>query len=159
MGPTSGFLRRLGVIEANRENAGKALRSGAVVLVFPGGDYDSYRSTFAENVIDFGGRTGYVRTAVAARVPIVPTVSIGAQETQLFLTRGDSIARRLGLKRLLRTEILPVSVGFPFGLSVFFRPMCRCRARSSRVCSSRSTSSAASARTPTSTRSMPTSAR
>jgi len=121
-GPTAGYLRRLGAIEANRENAGKALRSGAVVLVFPGGDYDSYRPTVAENVIDFGGRTGYVRTALAARAPIVPAVSIGAQESQLFLTRGDSIARRLGLKRLLRTEILPVSVGFPFGLSVLLPP-------------------------------------
>src|SRR6185312_10813806 len=65
---------------------------------------------------------GYVRTALAARAPIVPAVSIGAQESQLFLTRGDSIARRLGLKRLLRTEILPVSVGFPFGLSVLLPP-------------------------------------
>ncbi|MBV8966205.1 MAG: acyltransferase family protein [Mycobacteriaceae bacterium] len=122
VGPTSGWLRRLGVIEANRENAGKALRSGAVVLVFPGGDYDSYRPTAAANVIDFGGRTGYVRTALAAGVPIVPTVSIGAQESQLFLLRGDSIARRLGLKRLLRTEIVPVTIGLPFGLSVFFPP-------------------------------------
>ena len=92
----------LGVIEASRENAGKALRSGAVVLVFPGGDYDSYRPTFTENVIDFGGRTGYVRTAIEAGVPIVPMVSIGGQETQLFLARGDSIARRLGLKRCAR---------------------------------------------------------
>jgi 1-acyl-sn-glycerol-3-phosphate acyltransferase len=122
MGPTSGYLRRLGVIEANRENAGKALRSGAVVLVFPGGDYDSYRPTSAENVIDFGGRTGYVRSAIKAGAPIVPTVSIGAQESQLFLTRGDSIARTLGLKRLLRTEILPVSFGFPFGLSMVLPP-------------------------------------
>ena len=122
MGPTSGPLRRVGVIEANRENANRALRSGAVVLVFPGGDYDSYRPTSAGNVIDFGGRTGYVRTAIAAGVPIVPTVSIGGQESQLFLARGDSIARRLGLKRLLRTEILPVSIGLPFGLSVFLPP-------------------------------------
>ena len=44
IGPLSGWLRRAGVIEASRENAAKALRSGAVVLVFPGGDYDSYRS-------------------------------------------------------------------------------------------------------------------
>jgi 1-acyl-sn-glycerol-3-phosphate acyltransferase len=122
MGPTSGLLRRVGVIEANRENAKKALRSGAVVLVFPGGDYDSYRPTSAGNVIDFGGRNGYVRTAIAAGVPIVPAVSIGGQESQLFLARGDSIARRLGLKRLVRTEILPVSIGFPFGVSVFFPP-------------------------------------
>jgi len=76
LGPLDGVLRRLGVIEASRENAAKALHSGAVVLVFPGGDYDSYRSTFSENTIDFNGRTGYVRTAIEAGVPIVPTVSM-----------------------------------------------------------------------------------
>jgi 1-acyl-sn-glycerol-3-phosphate acyltransferase len=115
------WLRRAGVIEASPENAAKALRDGAVVLVFPGGDYDSYRPTLTENVIDFGGRTGYVRTAVEAGVPIVPVVSIGAQETQLFLARGDSIARRLGLKKA-RVEILPISIGFPFGLSMVMPP-------------------------------------
>ena len=78
-------------------------------------------STFTENVIDFSGRTGYVRTAIDTGVPIVPMVSIGGQETQLFLARGDSIAGRSGLKRL-RAEILPISIGFPFGLSVFFPP-------------------------------------
>ena len=121
MGPVGDLLHRVGVIEANRENAAEALRDGAIVLVFPGGDYDSYRPTFTENVIDFNNRRGYVRTAIETGVPIVPMVSIGAQETQLFLARGDSIARRLGLKRL-RAEILPISVGFPFGLSVFFPP-------------------------------------
>lgn len=121
IGPLGNLLRRAGVIEANRENAAEALASGAVVLVFPGGDFDSYRPTLTENVVDFNGRTGYVRTAIAAGVPIVPMVSIGGQETQLFLARGDSIARRLGLKRA-RMEILPISVGVPFGLSVMFPP-------------------------------------
>nr|WP_234788767.1 lysophospholipid acyltransferase family protein [Mycolicibacterium iranicum] len=121
MGPLGDLLRRAGVIEASRENAGKALRDGAVVLVFPGGDYDSYRPTFSANNVDFAGRTGYVRTAIGAGVPIVPMVSIGGQETQIFLARGDSIARRIGLTKA-RMEILPVSVGFPFGLSVIFPP-------------------------------------
>lgn len=121
LGPMGDWLRRAGVIEASRDNAAKALRSGAVVLVFPGGDYDSYRPTLTANVVDFGGRKGYVRTAVEAGVPIVPMVSIGAQETQLFLARGDALARRLGLTKA-RMEILPVSIGVPFGLSVLFPP-------------------------------------
>ncbi len=119
MGPMDGWLRRVGVIEASRENAAAALHSGAVVLVFPGGDYDSYRPTFEANTIDFNGRTGYVRTAIEAGVPIVPTVSIGAQETQLFLTRGNWLARKIGLSKA-RVDILPLSFGFPFGLSVIF---------------------------------------
>jgi hypothetical protein len=45
-------------------------------------------------------------------------VSIGGQETQFFLTRGTWLARRLGLKKLLRSELAPVSIGFPFGLTL-----------------------------------------
>ena len=117
--PFRGYLGRLGAIHANRDNAAKALHSGAVVLTFPGGDYDAYRPTVTQNVIDFHGRTGYVKTAIAAGVPIVPVVSIGGQETQLFLTRGTWLAKRLALKRF-RGEILPLSIGFPFGLTVLF---------------------------------------
>ena len=116
--PFRASLGRLGVIHASRENAANALRSGAVLLDFPGGDYDAFRPTLSQNVIDFGGRTGYVRTAMQAGVPIVPAVSIGGQETQLFVTRGNWLAKRLGLKRI-RIEILPVTIGFPFGLTVF----------------------------------------
>src|ERR1700744_1802563 len=121
MGPLDSWLRRLGVIEARRENAAAALQSGAVVPVFPGGDCDPYRPTFSATTIAFNGRTGYVKTAIEAGAPIVPTVSIGAQETQLFLTRGNWLARKLGLTRA-RLDILPLSFGFPFGLSMFFPP-------------------------------------
>jgi 1-acyl-sn-glycerol-3-phosphate acyltransferase len=121
IGPLKEWLTKAGVIHATREMAAEALRSEGVVLVFPGGEYDSYRPTSAANVIDFNGRTGYVRTAVEAGAPIVPTVSIGAQEGQLFLTRGTTIAKRLGLSRL-RVNSVPISVGFPFGLSVLIFP-------------------------------------
>lgn len=121
-GPTGDFFRRTGYIRANRENAAQALRSGGVVIVFPGGDYDAYRPTLSENVIDFNGRKGYIRTAIEAGVPIVPAVSIGGQETQLYLTRGTWLAERLGIKRLLRSAILPLSFGFPFGLSAVIPP-------------------------------------
>lgn len=121
VGPVSGWLVRLGVIHARAEIAAEALRSGGIVLVFPGGVYDAYRPTLTGNVIDFNGRTGYVRTALEAGVPIVPAVSIGGQESQLFLTRGTWLAKRLGLKRL-RSDILPITLGFPFGLSVIVPP-------------------------------------
>ncbi len=117
--PLRSYLGRIGAIHASPENAAKALRSGAAVLVYPGGDYDAYRPTLSQNVIDFNGRTGYVRVAIEAGVPIVPVVSIGAQETQLFLSRGDRLAKRLGLHRI-RLDILPITVGLPFGMTVFF---------------------------------------
>jgi 1-acyl-sn-glycerol-3-phosphate acyltransferase len=113
---TRWFLARTGFIRATHDNALEALGNGAVVVTFPGGDYDAYRSTFRQNVIDFAGRTGYVRTAVDAGAPLVPAVSIGLQETMLFLARGTRLARWLGLKRRLRTDIFPIMYGFPFGL-------------------------------------------
>jgi 1-acyl-sn-glycerol-3-phosphate acyltransferase len=116
-GPVSDWLARLGVIHASTENAANALRSGGVVLVFPGGIYDAYRPTLAANVIDFNGRTGYVRCAIDACAPIVPAVWVGGQQSQLFVTRGTWLAKRLGLKRF-RSDILPLTLGFPFGFSV-----------------------------------------
>ena len=120
-GPLAAVMKRLGMIRATRENAAAALRSGAVVVVFPGGGNDAMRPTSQQAVIDFSGRTGYVSTAIEAGVPIVPVVAIGGQETQLFLTRGEWVAKRLGIaKRITRVEQFPVSIGFPFGLNVGF---------------------------------------
>lgn len=116
--PISDVLVRLGLIRATRDNAAAALRAGAVVMVFPGGDYDTSRPTAFANTIDFAGRTGYVKTALEAGVPIIPTVLIGGQENQLYLSRGEWLARNLGLKRLLRIKFMPITVGFPFGLNV-----------------------------------------
>jgi len=116
-GPTADYFVRTGFIRANHENADEALRSGGVVVVFPGGDYDVYRPTLAENKIDFDGRTGYVKAALTAGVPIVPAVAIGGQESQIYLSRGTGLAKLLRLDKLMRTKILPISIGFPFGLS------------------------------------------
>lgn len=90
------MLLRTGYIRVNPENAVEALRSGHLVVVFPGGDYDAMRPTVSENMIDFDGRKGYVRTAIEAGVPIVPAVSIGGQQSQFFLVRGAGLAKRLG---------------------------------------------------------------
>jgi 1-acyl-sn-glycerol-3-phosphate acyltransferase len=116
-GPQGDLLTRTGFIRASHDNADEALRTGGVVVVFPGGDYDVYRPTLSENRIDFDGRTGYVRAALNAGVPIVPAVAIGGQETQLYLSRGMGLAHLLRLDKLMRVKILPISVGFPFGLS------------------------------------------
>lgn len=115
-------VRRAGFVEATRSNAAAVLRRGAVTIVFPGGDYDTFRPSWAASKIDFAGRKGYVRTALEADVPIVPVVSHGGQEDQIHLWRGERIARLLGLEKLLRTAYAPVTIGFPFGLTFGFPP-------------------------------------
>ncbi|MFN8203993.1 MAG: 1-acyl-sn-glycerol-3-phosphate acyltransferase [Solirubrobacteraceae bacterium] len=116
--PGLGFLRRLGTVAASPENAEAALRAGAALLVYPGGDHEVHRPTWESARIDFAGRRGFVRLALDAGVPIVPVVSIGGQETALFLSRGDALARLLRLDRLLRLKVLPISLALPWGLNV-----------------------------------------
>ncbi len=122
LGPIGTFMRRFGFLPATREHAAAILASGAVTMVFPGGDYDVLRPTSKANVIDFNGRTGYVRTALEAGKPIVPVVSIGGHENQLYLTRGETLGRRSPLRKLMRTNYLPVTFGFPFGFTPAFPP-------------------------------------
>ncbi|MEJ7834330.1 MAG: hypothetical protein WKF79_15555, partial [Nocardioides sp.] len=108
----------LGLLPAERQVAIEALAGGTTLMVFPGGDRDVSRPTSKANVIDFYGRTGYVRTALEADVPIVPMVSVGGQETQWFLPGGDVLAKILMFNRFGRLARLPVSIGFPFGPSL-----------------------------------------
>ncbi len=51
-------------------------------------------------------------------MPIVPVVSIGGQETALFLSRGEWLARLLGVDRMFRLKVLPISLAIPWGLNV-----------------------------------------
>ncbi len=110
------IMRKFGFVPAQRDSAQQILAAGAVTIVFPGGDYDSFRPTLGANVIDFNGRTGYIRTALKAGVPIVPVVSIGGQEAQFHLTRGEWLGRHSPFRRFMRSDLLPLAVGFPFGL-------------------------------------------
>jgi 1-acyl-sn-glycerol-3-phosphate acyltransferase len=105
-------------VAASPENADKALSSGAALLVYPGGDYEVHRPLWESGNVDFGGRKGFIRLALAKDVPIVPVVSIGGQETALFLSRGEWLARLLRLDKLFRLKVLPISLAVPWGLNV-----------------------------------------
>jgi 1-acyl-sn-glycerol-3-phosphate acyltransferase len=120
--PTTGSLRRYGTLNASHENARAALRAGAAVLVYPGGDYETFRPSWESDEVELAGRRGFVKLALSERVPIVPVVAIGGQETALFITRGQALARRLRLDRLLRVKVLPVSLGPPFGINILDLP-------------------------------------
>src|SRR6185312_6054283 len=116
--PGLSFLRRFGTVAASPQNAEQALEAGAALLVYPGGDYEVHRPIWERHRIDFDGRKGWIRLALEQDVPIVPVVSIGGQETSLFLSRGTTLARLLMLDRLFRLKVLPISIAIPWGLNV-----------------------------------------
>ena len=116
--PGLSFLRKYGTVAASHENARKALQAGAAVLVYPGGDYEVHRPSWEGDRVDFGGRKGFLRLALDAGVPIVPVVSIGGQETSLFLSRGERLAKGLRLDKLFRLKVLPISIALPWVINV-----------------------------------------
>ena len=117
--PGLGFLRKYGTVAASHSNAHQALSSGAALLVYPGGDHEVHRPSWQSSRVDFAGRKGFIRLALEEGVPIVPLVSIGGQETALFLSQGRGIARALGLNRPpFRLKVLPISIALPWILNV-----------------------------------------
>ena len=116
--PGLSSLRKYGTVAASHENAHKALDTGAALLVYPGGDYEVHRPIWESAKVDFNGRKGFIRLALDKNVPIVPVVSIGGQETSLFLSRGERLASLLGLDALFRLKVLPISLAIPWGLNV-----------------------------------------
>jgi 1-acyl-sn-glycerol-3-phosphate acyltransferase len=110
------WLRRVGTMPAHPDSARAALRRGAAVLVYPGGDEDVFRPWSARNQIRLAGRTGFIRLALQERVPVQPVVSIGGHETVFVASDGRRLARLLGLERF-RLKALPLMVGPPWGIS------------------------------------------
>jgi 1-acyl-sn-glycerol-3-phosphate acyltransferase len=116
--PVGQILRRYGTVPASPENAQRALDAEAALLVYPGGDWEVHRPIWERNKVDFAGRKGFVRLALDAGVPIVPVVSIGGQETALFLSHGGRLARALRVDRTLRLKVIPISLAVPWGINV-----------------------------------------
>ncbi len=116
--PGLGFLRRYGTIAAAHENAARALDTGAAVLVYPGGDYETHRPSWESARVDFDHRHGFIALALERGLPVVPVVSIGGQETALFLARGERLAHALSLDRAFHLHVLPISLALPWGVNV-----------------------------------------
>jgi len=116
--PGLGWLRKYGTVAATPHNAERALDQGAALLVYPGGDYEVHRPSWESGKVDFGGRKGFVRLAKQKGVQIVPVVSVGGQETAFFLSRGEGLAKLLGLDRMFRLKVLPISLSLPWIVNV-----------------------------------------
>jgi 1-acyl-sn-glycerol-3-phosphate acyltransferase len=116
------LVQRYGTVPASPDNMRRALDRDAALLVYPGGDEESFRPSWETGNVHFAGRTGFVKLALEHRVPVVPIVALGGQETALFLGRGRRIAKTLQLNRLARLKVVPPVIGPPFGVTVLDFP-------------------------------------
>jgi len=116
------YAGRLGLLRAGHESAHHAFAAGACVLVYPGSDMDTFRTFRDRHKIVLAGRKGFIKLALRERVPIVPVVSAGGHEQFIVLARGDKLARLVHAHRWARTEVLPLVLSFPWGLTSGFVP-------------------------------------
>ena len=113
------WIALCGGVPATPGNALALLGRGHPVLVYPGGELDAYKPFARRHQVVLDERAGFVRVALAAQVPIVPVVSVGAHQSWYVLTDGRALAGRLGLGHgHLRLKTLPVALSLPWGISV-----------------------------------------
>ncbi|HOX42550.1 MAG TPA: 1-acyl-sn-glycerol-3-phosphate acyltransferase [Myxococcota bacterium] len=112
------LLVRAGCVRASHSNAEAALGRGHKVVVFPGGNLEAFRPYRERYRIKFAGHKGFARLALRAGVPVVPFVVVGGHESFYVLHDGQPLARRLGLKKLVRSETCAIFLGLPWGLGV-----------------------------------------
>jgi 1-acyl-sn-glycerol-3-phosphate acyltransferase len=116
--PLGRLLQAFGGIRACPANAARVLDAGGQALVYPGGDLEAYRHSRLQDQIVLGERTGFVRVAQQAGVPIVPIVAHGAHRSAYIFTDGAAIARLLALPRWGRLERFPLALAMPWGLAI-----------------------------------------
>jgi 1-acyl-sn-glycerol-3-phosphate acyltransferase len=116
------YAMRIGLLRAGHESASHVFDRGDIVLVYPGSDLETFRPWRERARVDLGGRTGFLRLALRAGVPIVPVVSAGTHEQFVVLTRGDRLAQLLHMHRWARTCVCPLVFALPWGITSGFVP-------------------------------------
>jgi 1-acyl-sn-glycerol-3-phosphate acyltransferase len=107
------LVNKMGLVPAHRENAQRLLHDeGRLAVVFPEGQKGTRKLYWQRYKLRRFGRGGFVRTAIRARVPIVPVALVGAEEAMPIFAHFKLLQKLSGL------IYFPLTPSFPhFGLA------------------------------------------
>lgn len=108
---------KLGFIEANYENGFKFLKKNNLVVLFPEGEHGNFKPTSKRYQLQEFKR-GFIRMALVTGAQIVPTLVIGAEETNINL-------KKLKFSKYLRGLVLPLPLNIlplPAKWKIVFKP-------------------------------------
>jgi 1-acyl-sn-glycerol-3-phosphate acyltransferase len=111
------YFRAMGVVPAAPDSISTALAEGRDVALWPGGEVDSLRPWAERDRANLAGRTGFVKMAIRAGVPIVPIATVGGADAMPVLIRGDRLSQTLRLDKMLRLKVFPLAVSLPWGIA------------------------------------------
>jgi 1-acyl-sn-glycerol-3-phosphate acyltransferase len=116
------YFRKMGVLPAAPDSIAAALAAGRDVALWPGGEVDSLRPWVKRDEAVLAGRTGFVRMAIGAGVPIVPISTVGGPDSMPVLLSGRRIARALKLDKVARLKMFPIALSAPWGIGPAILP-------------------------------------
>lgn len=111
------YFRAMGVLPAAPDSIATALAEGRDVALWPGGEVDSLRPWTERERANLAGRTGFVKMAIRAGVPIVPIATVGGADAMPVLIRGDQLSKTLRLDKILRLKVFPLALSLPWGIA------------------------------------------
>jgi 1-acyl-sn-glycerol-3-phosphate acyltransferase len=88
-------ITAIGALPGDPGAAAALLRRGDLLIVYPGGVEDSLKLSRERYRLQWKTRAGFARVAMTARVPIIPVVGYGIDETYSVLAREHWLGRRL----------------------------------------------------------------
>ncbi len=99
--------KKLGFIEATKQNGLDYLKNEQAIVLFPEGEFGNFKpSTKAYSLQEF--KRGFVRMAIETQTPIIPTIVIGAEETHINLKQLEFSKYLRGLVLPLPLNVLPL---------------------------------------------------
>lgn len=123
---TRRFMETLGFVWANDERLARFVARGEPIIVTPGGTREGCRSAWHRYRVHWGGRTGYIKLALAHGLPVVPVASDGADDLYLGLNDGYAWGKKLDLPHdmpawlgLGLVGLWPLAVPFPARIRSF----------------------------------------
>ncbi|HTU59638.1 MAG TPA: lysophospholipid acyltransferase family protein, partial [Polyangiales bacterium] len=90
-----GVIRAIGGLPGDPRSADVLLRSGELVVVYPGGVDDSLKHNWQNHRLLWKKRAGFARVAMTARVPIIPIVGLGIDDMYKVIGREHIVGRRI----------------------------------------------------------------
>lgn len=118
IGPNIRVLaKKIGLDEADKGVGERLLREGNIVIIFPEGAEGNFKPTAKRYQLQEFKR-GFIRMAMATQCPIIPTVVIGAEETNINLSS-------ISVSKLLRGTVIPLPLNvipLPAKWKIIFMP-------------------------------------
>lgn len=102
------MLDWVNAIPGTPDDAVTCLRSGELVVVYPGGIFDSYKHTRDRHRLKWRGRAGFARVGLRARANIVPIAACGVDDMYRVIGRDPLLGRLLFGDRRYN---LPIALG------------------------------------------------